>query len=123
MSYDNDDELDRLLFALPLEEPPADLRAAILTATIYRPAPVFNAWEISGIGAAIAVGVWLVVLIAMGGGSLFGHSMEAIGTGVSRVTHDAALMTWGAVGLAAALWLTLFTRFQPWQKVERPASR
>ena len=42
MKYDSDDALDRALFALPLEEPPADLRASILTATVYRPAPAFS---------------------------------------------------------------------------------
>ena len=53
MSYD-DDDLDRLLFALPLEEPPADLRASILTATAYRAAPVFKPWEVSIIGGVAA---------------------------------------------------------------------
>ena len=34
--YDNDAALDHALFALPLEEPPGDLRARILSATIYQ---------------------------------------------------------------------------------------
>ena len=34
-----DDDLDRALFALPLEEPPADLHGRILAATVLRPAP------------------------------------------------------------------------------------
>ena len=37
-----DDELDRALFALPLEEPPADLRARILAATVCGSAPAFR---------------------------------------------------------------------------------
>ncbi len=41
-----DDELDRALFALPLEEPPADLHGRILAATVLRPAPTFRVWEL-----------------------------------------------------------------------------
>jgi len=34
-----DDELDRALFALPLEEPPADMHQRIMSATVLRAAP------------------------------------------------------------------------------------
>ena len=41
-----DDDLDRALFALPLEEPPADLHRRIMAATVLRPAPEFRQWEL-----------------------------------------------------------------------------
>ena len=33
--YENDDELERALLSLELEEPPADLRRSILASTVY----------------------------------------------------------------------------------------
>ena len=41
----DDDELERALLGLPLEEPPDGLRASILLATAYRPAPAFSVAE------------------------------------------------------------------------------
>ena len=38
----DDQELERAILALPLEEPPDGLRASILFATAYRPAPAFS---------------------------------------------------------------------------------
>ena len=55
MMYDSDDSLERALFALPLEEPPSDLRASILAATAFRPAPPFGVWEVAALGALAAV--------------------------------------------------------------------
>ena len=65
MNFDNDDALDRALFALPLEEPPADFRAGILSATIYRPAPVFSFRELVTLSAICAVLVWLVAAVIL----------------------------------------------------------
>jgi hypothetical protein len=113
MNYDNDDALDAALFALPLEEPPVDLRAAILTATVYRPAPVFSFRELAFIGVICALVVWLVVEVIAGGGSLFVHSLQAVGTVVANTTSDGATMAWIAAGGATAIWLSLFTGFQP----------
>ncbi len=50
-----DDELDRALFALPLEEPPADMHARIMSATIYRVAPTFQPWELVLLAVAVAL--------------------------------------------------------------------
>jgi len=113
MMYRDDDALDRALFALPLEEPPADLRASILTSTVYRPAPVFSFWEITGIGVMAAVFVWLVVLIAMGGGALFLHTISTIVTTVARPLTNVTTLAWLAAGAATAFWLTFFTGSQP----------
>jgi hypothetical protein len=111
MMYNDDAELERALFALPLEEPPADLRASILTATVYRPAPPFSVWEATLVGAVAAVSIWLIALIAMGGAPLY------------HVTT----LAWLAAGIATALWLSFFTGSQPFvpavRRVEQQAGR
>jgi len=113
MKYNDDDALDRALFALPLEEPPADLRASILTATVYGPAPMFKPWEVMTLATIGAVFVWLISLIVMGGAPLFEHSMLTIGTTVARSLSNTATIAWLAAGGGAAIWLSLFTGFQP----------
>lgn len=113
MKFD-DDALDRALFALPLEEPPMDLRASILRATIYAPAPVFKTWELAVLGAVAAVMVWFLALIVMGGATLFLDSVQIIGTMVMRaIPQNGATIAWLAAGGAAAIWLSIFTGFQP----------
>jgi hypothetical protein len=113
MKYDSDDALDRALFALPLEEPPVDLRASILTATIYRPAPVFKPWEIVTLATIAAIVAWLVALVVMGGGALFVHSLQAIGSASVRGLSNTTTLAWLAAGGGTAIWLSLFTGFQP----------
>ena len=112
MKYDSDDALDRALFALPLEEPPADLRASILTATVYRPAPLFKPWEIVVLGAIAAIVTWLVAVVVLGGGALFIDSLETIGSSIARLSNFTTL-AWIAAGGGAAIWLSIFTGFQP----------
>ena len=113
MKYDSDDALDRALFALPLEEPPADLRAAILTATVYRPVPLFKPWEIALLGVVAAVATWLIAIVVLGGGQLFVHSLEAIVSSVVDALSNYTTLAWIAAGGAAAIWLSIFTGFQP----------
>jgi len=113
MKYDSDDALDRALFALPLEEPPVNLRASILTATIYRPAPVFKLWELVTMAMIIAVGVWLIALVVMGGATLLTHSLQAIETTVEKSLSNVTTLAWLAAGGGAAIWLSIFTGFQP----------
>ena len=113
MKFD-DDALDRALFALPLEEPPIDLRASILRATIYAPAPVFKTWELAVLGAVAAVMVWFVTLIVMGGATLFLDTLQIVGALVMKaITQNGATIAWVAAGGAAAIWLSIFTGFQP----------
>ncbi|HVA29327.1 MAG TPA: hypothetical protein VNF68_14185 [Candidatus Baltobacteraceae bacterium] len=113
MKYDSDDALDRALFALPLEEPPADLRASILTATIYRPAPLFKLWELVTLATVAAVLVWLVTLVVMGGGKLFIDSLQAMAAASLRGLPSTTTLAWVALGGGIAIWLSLFTGFQP----------
>jgi hypothetical protein len=112
MMYADDDALDRALFALPLEEPPAELRAKILTSTIYRPAPPFSHWELAVIGSLTAVLAWLLVVVFMGGGSLFVHSVSAIGVFAWHSLSNLTVLAWLAAGSATAIWLTFFTGSQ-----------
>jgi hypothetical protein len=104
--YDTDDELERALFALPLEEPPADLRASILAATIYRaPLPV-KAWEVWALGALCAVLTWLLLLIARGGAA---PTLAALSTYIDQavtVFMQPQTLFWIALGGGAALWIS-----------------
>lgn len=110
----NMDELERAILALPLEEPPEGLRASILLATAYhRPAPAFSFAELAVLGALGAVALWLVVLLVLGGGTLFVHTLATIGSVLSRTFSNNAFVAWLAAGAATALWLTLFTGSQP----------
>jgi hypothetical protein len=127
MMYNDDAELERALFALPLEEPPADLRASILTATVYRPAPPFSVWEATLIGAIAAVSIWLIALIAMGGAPLFVGTLAAIATAIERPLYHVTTLAWLAAGIATAFWLSFFTGSQPFapavRRVEQQAGR
>ena len=127
MNMDDSDALERAIFSLPLEEPPAGLRASILLATAYRPRPVFSVVELAVLGALGAIGIWLFVLLALGGGTLFVHTVETIGIFVSRSLSNIATLGWLAAGGATALWLSLFTGSQPLVQApyrsERRASR
>jgi hypothetical protein len=107
------DALDRALFALPLEEPPADLRSSILLSTAYRPVSPFSFWEIAIAGALGAVAVWLVALLIMGGGSLFTHTVHTIVAGLAGALSNVATWEWLVAGSATAVWLSLFTFSQP----------
>ncbi len=113
MNFNDDDALDAALFALPLEQPPADLRSAILSATIYRPHPVFSLREIITLGALCAVVVWLVAAVIGGGGALFVHSLQAVGATIIHAGSNLTLIAWIAAGAATAIWLSIFTEFQP----------
>jgi hypothetical protein len=109
----NMDELEQAILNLPLEEPPPGLRTSILLATAYRPAPAFSVAELAMIGGLAAVAAWLIVLLVLGGGALFVHSLETIGTVISRALSNGATLAWLAAGGATALWLMLFTGSQP----------
>jgi hypothetical protein len=113
MNYNDDDALDAALFALPLEEPPADLRASILSATIFHHAPVFSLREVIVMGAISAIIVWLIAAVIGGGASLFVHSLQAMGTTALRASSNITLLAWIAAGAATAVWLSIFTGFQP----------
>jgi hypothetical protein len=109
----DDRELESAILALPLEEPPDGLRASILLATAYRPAPVFSIAEIALLGSLVGIVLWLASLVVLGGGPLFVHTVEAIGLALSRTFSNGTVLAWLAAGGATALWLTHFTGSQP----------
>jgi hypothetical protein len=123
MKYDDHDALDAALFNLPLEEPPADLRASILATTAYRPQSAFAPWEAVLVGGAAAVILWLIVLLAMGGGPLFVHTFSAIGSGATRALSNVSTLAWLAAGAATAYWLVLFTGSQPFVLASQRSGR
>ena len=104
--YDSDEELERALFALDLEEPPADLRASILASTIYRqPVPV-KPWEVWALAGLCAVLVWLGVLLAHGTNV---PAFTTIGAYVGVVLSALAkpqMLFWLAAGAGMVLWVS-----------------
>ena len=102
-----DDELDRALFALPLEEPPAELHGRIMAATVLHVAPTFRAWEIALLVAALAfvgaVTYWLFNSTPNAGSHMADDmvtALRALGL-FSRNTY-----LWLAVGLSTTWWIS-----------------
>lgn len=107
---DDFDDLDRAIFALPLAEPPPDLRVAILRATVGMPLPavataLFTRYEIVGIGLALAVAAWLV--LAAIADHRFAATMTADAEGIVRVLAEPTTLAWMTLGGAIATVLTL----------------
>jgi hypothetical protein len=101
-----DDELERALFALPLEEPPDDLRSTILAATIDRPRLTFSPWEVWAVGTLAALVVWLSVMVT----TSVPHIGHAI---VSQLTSALDLFA-ASVGINTLMWIALGGSFVFW---------
>jgi len=106
---DDFDDLDRALFALPLEAPPPGLRASILNATVYAPEPRIAAalarpWELWACGAALAVADWLVASIVTQRAFASAFTADVLAT--VRPFAEPMTLSWIAVGfvLAATIW-------------------
>jgi hypothetical protein len=121
------DALERAILDLPLEEPPEGLRASILLATAYRPAPPFSTVELAVVGSLGAVALWLIILLVLGGGSLFVQTLTVMGSFLSHAFTNVTTLAWLGAGGATALWVTAFTGFQPatvaWHRSDRSAGR
>ena len=104
MKYQSDADLDRALFALPLEEAPENLRASILAATAYRPAPPFALWEAWTFGALAAVIGWLCISIATGGADRFAGSIESLSGALYGFLAQPSTVLWLAIGIGIAFW-------------------
>ncbi|MFN2449270.1 MAG: hypothetical protein ABR508_05680 [Candidatus Baltobacteraceae bacterium] len=100
-----DDELERALFALDLEEPPTDLRANILACTIYRAPITIRAWEVSFAGALCAVIAWLVIVAAQGGVPGVQSAAPLVSYAFTSLARLDVLF-WIAVGASAAFWIS-----------------
>jgi hypothetical protein len=98
------DDLDRALFALPLAEPPAGLRAAILRSTIFapvEPASALAMGEIVAIGAALAVAAWVAMIAAFDPASV-ARVLSGLGNAL-RSPAAAQDLAWLAAGAAVAV--------------------
>ncbi len=74
------DDLDRALFALPLEEPPTGLRDSIFAITLKAPRlepASLGWWESIGVGVVLALAVWLVYAIVTNG-TIAAQAMSAL---------------------------------------------
>jgi hypothetical protein len=106
---DHMDDLDRAIFALPLDEPPAGLRESILRATVFAPAVVpspamFGRIEAILVGVILAVGVWLALVLVTNP-----HAAESLAAAVSMLTRGLAgpmTVAWLATGALTALVLS-----------------
>ncbi len=107
MNYEPHDDLDRLLFALPLEEPPSDLRASILASTIYRPSFPFKVWETWALGIVMALIAWLCVMIVRGGADAFAGTVSLFGQFFSTIFQSQGLGLWVALGGGIAFLLMI----------------
>jgi hypothetical protein len=105
-----DAEIERALFALPLEEPPADLHARILAATIHRPRQIFQVWEIWVIGTLLAVMFWL-------GFQVFSmpHATDRLVQSAAFAIDDfgramaSGMGVWALLGLSTAVWISFLS--------------
>ncbi|HLI96146.1 MAG TPA: hypothetical protein VKT72_08675 [Candidatus Baltobacteraceae bacterium] len=104
----NDDELERALFALDLEEPPADLRGSILAQTIYRvPASAsVRPWEIWLYGAMCAALVWLLFFVLRGDAHRAVVTATDYGHQLLSAVAQPSVLFWIALGGAAAFWIS-----------------
>lgn len=109
MRFD-DDALERAILSQGLEEPPPDLRAAILASTVYRPAPPFSISEIVLAASLLGVLLWLGITWA-----------PQIGMALVDASSNLALLLWLAAGVAVTVWIELLTGSQPLQAFARRA--
>lgn len=101
----NDDDLERALFSLDLEEPPADLRSSILAGTIYH-VPVsatIRPWEIWLYGGLCAALAWLVIAVLRGGSTPVLDTLGSYGSQALAFFSQPSTLFWIAVGGAAVL--------------------
>jgi hypothetical protein len=103
-----DDELERALFALPLEEPPSDLRRRILGATVYRPRLMFRAAEVWALGTVLAIMVWLSWYVLSGAPALAGKFSFIVTSVIAVVgaTIPAHAWVWLALGVSSTIWIS-----------------
>jgi hypothetical protein len=106
-----DDELDRALFSLPLEEAPADLHSRIMAGTLLRPRLTFSAWEVWLVGTLVACAVWLTFMVATSVPDLSGAISRAVWAAVDAIGTAFSINTlmWVALGASFVLWISQLT--------------
>ncbi|MGH7708798.1 MAG: hypothetical protein ACREM6_12885 [Vulcanimicrobiaceae bacterium] len=105
-----DDELERALFSLPLEEPPEHLRRAIFASTVESPRLFSSPREIAGFAATVLVSLLLATLVML--------HIEALTNGagfaaeyLARYFSNPTNLAWLAVGISLAGSLTFADLF------------
>ena len=107
------DDIDRALFALPLEDPPQDLRRSILALTVHAPiesAERVSLWETLGIGLGLVLAAVLAWAVVTKPG--FGAEIVEAVMAVSRGFANPATLAGIAAGCSAVVWVSLMT-FRP----------
>jgi 1,4-dihydroxy-2-naphthoate octaprenyltransferase len=102
-----DDELDRALFALPLEEPPADMHQRIMSATVLRAAPAFRQWELVLLAVVlglVCVATAWIVTSSPDTGARLGDSIVAFMRGFGLFSRSTYV--WLAIGLSSVWWIS-----------------
>lgn len=110
----SDDELDRALLALPLEEPPGDLRASIMAATVYAPVVPLKAWEVYVVGVLLAFIAWFGAVIIANGADNFARTISAISATLHAVLGDSGTLLWISLGGSATIWISILN-LMPWR--------
>jgi hypothetical protein len=104
--YDNDDELERALFALDLEEPPAELRQNILAATVYRPPVTAAAWEVWLVAGLCALLTWVAVLVTHGSNAQTVSAMAQHAADALSAVAKPQTLLWAAAGGGLVFWIS-----------------
>jgi len=102
-----EDDLDRALFALPLEEPPAGLHERIMAATAMRPSPTFAMWEwmllVVAVSLTIAATVWMFTSAP---GSVHRLGYAVVGMARALGLFQRATYIWLGVGITSVWWIS-----------------
>lgn len=115
MKFADDDALDRALAALPLEQPPPGLRAAILAATVYRTSPPFSVPEGVAAASILAALAWIALAFR-----------PQVFAGVAVALSNFAVLqwlVWIALGAAITIFFAILTESQPAYAAAKGANR
>jgi hypothetical protein len=74
---------------------------------------MFNLRDLIVLGVIAAVAIWFIAEIALGGATSFTRTLQTIGDVTVRTLSNFTTLAWLAAGGATAIWLTIFTGFQP----------
>jgi hypothetical protein len=102
-----EDELDRALFALPLEEPPAGLHAQIMAATVLRAAPAFRTAELWLLAAAVALVSLVTVYVFRSTPDAAMHLNDSLVAGMRALgLFSRATYVWVGIGITSVWWIS-----------------
>ncbi|MHB8462675.1 MAG: hypothetical protein ACYDA1_08520 [Vulcanimicrobiaceae bacterium] len=107
MMHEPYDDLDLAIAALPLDEPPAGLRAMILARTIDRAEAPAWSWEITIIGACIAVLVWAALALVTGSATPIVALIGSFTAQSITMLVNINTLAWISSGMLLAFWLTV----------------